>query len=142
MCCDSQGRITVNGHPLDEKSYLYTDPSGTQAKPSDSPFDVTVPKGRLWVMGDHRNASADSRAHITDGEHGTIPVGNVIGKAFLVVWPPSDWKTLSVPKTFHQTGLAAAAVNPLTLGFVGAVPITLVRRSVRRRRSRRRGVVS
>ena len=142
VCCDPQGRITVNGHPLDEKSYLYTDPSGTQAKPSDSPFDVTVPKGRLWVMGDHRNASADSRAHITDGEHGTIPVGNVIGKAFLVVWPPSDWKTLSVPKTFHQTGLAAAAVNPLTLGFVGAVPITLVRRSVRRRRSRRRGVVS
>jgi signal peptidase I len=142
VCCDAQGRITVNGHPLDEKSYLYTDPSGTQAKPSDQNFDITVPKGRLWVMGDHRNASADSRAHITDGDHGTIPVGNVIGKAFLVVWPPSDWKTLSVPKTFHQTGLAAAAVNPLTLGFVGAVPITLVRRSLRRRRTRRRGVLS
>ena len=137
VCCDAQGRITVNGRPLDEKSYLYTDPSGTQAKPSETNFDVTVPKGRLWVMGDHRNASADSRSHIDDGEHGTIPVGNVIGKAFLVVWPPSDWKTLSVPGTFHQTGLAAAAVNPLTLGFVGAVPITLVRRSLRRRRSRR-----
>ena len=135
VCCDPQGRITVNGHAIDEP-YLYPG-----AKPSDTNFDVTVPKGRLWVMGDHRNASADSRAHIDDGEHGTIPVGNVIGKAFLVVWPPSDWKTLPVPSTFHQSGLAGAAVNPLTLGFVGAVPITLVRRSLRRRHSRRRDAV-
>src|SRR5436190_19077402 len=76
VCCDPQGRITVNGHPLDERSYLYPG-----AKPSDSNFDVTVPKGRLWVMGDHRNASADSRSHISDGDNGTIPTGNVIGRA-------------------------------------------------------------
>jgi len=132
VCCDALGRITVNGHPLDEP-YVYPG-----AKPSDSAFDVTVPAGRLWVMGDHRNDSADSRFHLNDGEHGTIPVGNVIGKAFLVVWPPSDWKTLSVPKTFDQPGLTAASVSPLALGFGGAIPITLVRRAVRRRRARPR----
>jgi len=134
VCCDPQGRITVNGRPLTEQSYLFPG-----AKPSETNFDVTVPKGRLWVMGDHRNSSADSRSHISDGNDGTIPTGNVIGRAFIRVWPPSDWGTLGVPSTFHQKGLAAAIGNPLTLGFVGAVPITLVRRRVRRRRSSRRG---
>jgi signal peptidase I len=131
VCCDPKGRITVNGHPLDEP-YLYPG-----AKPSNTPFDVTVPSGRLWVMGDHRDESADSRAHIQDGEDGTIPVGNVIGRAFVRVWPPGDWGTLGVPDTFHQTGLAAALGNPLALGFVGAVPLTLARRRLRSRSSRR-----
>jgi signal peptidase I len=129
VCCDAHGRVTVNGHPLVEP-YLYPG-----AKPSDTNFNVTVPKGRLWVMGDHRNMSADSRAHISDGDNGTIPTGNVIGRAFIRVWPPSDWGTLGVPGTFHQTGLAAALVNPVSMGIVGAVPITLVRRRLRRRRS-------
>ena len=131
VCCDAKGRITVNGHPLTEP-YLYPG-----AKPSETNFDVTVPKGRLWVMGDHRNMSADSRAHISDGEDGTIPTGNVIGRAFIRVWPPSDWGTLGVPSTFHQTGLAAALGSPLAMGFVGAVPLTVVRRRLRRRRVRR-----
>jgi signal peptidase I len=128
VCCDPQGRISVNGHPLTEP-YLYPG-----AKPSETNFDVVVPKGRLWVMGDHRNMSADSRAHISDGEDGTIPTGNVIGRAFIRVWPPSDWGTLGVPGTFHQKGLAAAMINPLSMGFVGAVPLTLARRRLRRRR--------
>jgi signal peptidase I len=132
VCCDPQGHVTVNGHALTEP-YLYPG-----AKPSETPFDVTVPKGRLWVMGDHRNMSADSRAHISDGEDGTIPTGNVIGRAFIRVWPPSDWGTLGVPSTFHQKGLAAALVNPLSMGFVGAVPLTLARRRLRGRRGRRR----
>jgi signal peptidase I len=60
-------------------------------------------------MGDHRNDSADSRAHLIDGiDAATIPVGNVIGRAFVVVWPPPDWKILPVPKTFDQPGLSAA----------------------------------
>jgi len=130
-CCDPQGRVTVNGKPLNEP-YLYPG-----AHPSDTNFDVTVPKGRLWVMGDHRNESADSRAHLSDGEDGTIPVKNVIGRAFVKVWPPSHWGTLPVPSTFHQKGLAALAVSPLGLGFVGAVPLTLVRRRVARRLRRR-----
>jgi len=132
VCCDPQGRITVNGHPLTEP-YLYPG-----AKPSETPFDVTVPKGRLWVMGDHRNMSADSRAHISDGNDGTIPTGNVIGRAFIRVWPPSDWGTLGVPSTFHQTGLAAALGSPLGMGFIGAVPITALRRRRRRRRAGQR----
>ena len=130
VCCDGGGHITVNGVALTEK-YLYPG-----AKPSDTPFDVTVPKGRLWVMGDNRAGSADSRAHMQDHD-GTVPQSDVIGRAFVVVWPPSDWKTLPVPSTFHQHGLAASALDtgaPLALGFVAAVPITLVRRRLRRPR--------
>jgi signal peptidase I len=132
-CCDAKGHVTVNGHPLTEDSYLYPG-----AKPSETNFDVTVPKGRLWVMGDHRNMSADSRAHISDGQNGTIPTGNVIGRAFIRVWPPGDWGTLGVPGTFHQQGLAAALVNPLAMGFVGAVPLTFARSRWSRRRKARR----
>ena len=133
VCCDSQGRISVNGVPLSEP-YIYPG-----AKPSDTPFDVTVPKGRLWVMGDNRGGSADSRAHMQDHD-GTIPAKDVIGRAFVVVWPPGDWKTLPVPSTFHQKGLAASALGaasaaaPLALGFVGAFPVTVLRRRLRKRR--------
>jgi signal peptidase I len=98
VCCDSEGRITVNGHPLDEP-YLYPG-----AKPSEQPFDVTVPPHRLWVMGDHRNESADSRSHEAD-HSGTIATSDVIGRAFVKVWPPSRWGILGVPKTFGQPGL-------------------------------------
>ena len=132
VCCDSAGRITVNGVAITEK-YIYPG-----AKPSDTPFDVTVDKGRLWVMGDNRGGSADSRAHMQD-HNGTIPAKDVIGRAFVVVWPPSDWKTLPVPSTFHQKGLAASAMGaastgaPLALGFAGALPLTLLRRRRRRR---------
>jgi signal peptidase I len=132
VCCDSQGHITVNGHALIEP-YIFPG-----AKPSDQDFNVTVPKGRLWLMGDHRNESADSRSHLDDHD-GTIPVNDVIGRAFVKVWPPSHWGTLPVPKTFDQPGLAAAALSsPLTWGFVGAVPLTLTRRRLRARRDRRR----
>jgi signal peptidase I len=96
VCCDPQGRISVNGHPLDEP-YLYPG-----ASPSEQRFDVTVPAGRLWVMGDHRNESADSRAH-QDDHLGTIPTSNVIGRAFVKVWPPRHWGFLRVPETFGQT---------------------------------------
>jgi len=132
VCCDVQGHITVNGHPIQETKYLFPG-----ARPSEQNFDVTVPKGRLWVMGDHRNASADSRSRLSDGQSGTIPTGNVIGRAFVKVWPPGDWGTLGVPSTFHQDGLAAAATSPLALGFAGALPLTVLRRRVRRRRASR-----
>ena len=134
VCCDVDGRITVNGYALVEDSYLFP---GTK-RGSDQSFDVTVPKGRLWVMGDHRGASADSRQHLSDGQSGTIPTGNVIGRAFVKVWPPGDWGTLGVPETFGQDGLAAAMTSPLALGFAGALPITLARRRLRHRMGRRR----
>jgi signal peptidase I len=133
VCCDTRGRITVNGRPLTEP-YLYPG-----AKPSEQDFDITVPKGRLWVMGDHRDESADSRSHLSDGQNGTIPTGNVIGRAFVRVWPPSHWGVLSVPTTFHQKFTAAAAeATPLALGFAGALPVALLRRRRRARRSRNR----
>ncbi|WP_225993959.1 signal peptidase I [Actinomadura rudentiformis] len=125
-CCDAQSRITVNGVPLDEKSYLYTDPeTGEQNKPSDIPFDATVGKGQLWVMGDHRELSHDSRNHRGDPGGGTIPVSRVIGRAFVIVWPLDRIDTLPIPKTFDK---AAAAAFPVALGLIGAVPITLIRR--------------
>jgi len=135
-CTDD--KLYVNNVRLVEP-YIY--PGASECK--DSGFEgqsVTVPKGRLWVMGDNRGGSSDSRAHIGDGNQGTIPASDVIGRAFVVVWPPSDWKTLGVPKTFHQKGLAAAmaATDPLVVGFVGAVPLTLVRRRVAYRRRVRR----
>ncbi|MDX6354830.1 MAG: signal peptidase, partial [Streptomyces sp.] len=74
-CCDEQGRITVNGRALDE-TYLYPGDA-----PSQVPFDIVVPNGRLWVMGDHRDDSRDSRDHLGDPGGGTVPVDKVIGRA-------------------------------------------------------------
>jgi signal peptidase I len=138
-CCDKQGHVTVNGHPLMETQYIYTDPqTGEQNRPSDSKFKVTVPAGHLWVMGDHREVSYDSRGHIGDPGGGTIPESRVIGRAFVVVWPLSRIKTLSIPATFNTPGLALPNATlpetPLALGLVGAIPVTLVRRRVRNRR--------
>ncbi|MEC5198280.1 signal peptidase I [Arthrobacter sp. PL16] len=81
ICCDAQGRITVNGEPLTEP-YLYPG-----ANPSDVPFDVVVPDGRIWVMGDHRNASADSRANRDKPGEGFVSVDDIEGKAAVIAWP-------------------------------------------------------
>jgi signal peptidase I len=129
-CCDAQGRVTVNGVALNEADYLYPGNS-----PSEQPFDITVPAGRLWVMGDHRGMSSDSRAHLDDPGGGTIPEDKVIGRAFVVIWPVSHWSWLSNPSTFDQAGLSSASAplaSPLALGFVGAVPLVAVRRRRRR----------
>ena len=80
-CCDPQGRVMVDGEPLDEP-YIYQDsPLGTGGTTGREFGKVTVPEGRLWVMGDHRSASADSKAHMDDKYSGTIAVDDVIGKA-------------------------------------------------------------
>ena len=93
-CCDRQGRILVNGHPIDEP-YLHP---GDQ--PSRVPFDIEVPEGRLWVMGDHRDDSRDSRDHHGDPGGGTVPVGKVIGRADWIGWPVGHWTRLRRPAEF------------------------------------------
>jgi signal peptidase I len=93
-CCTADGRITVNDVPLAER-YLF--PGN---KPSETEFDITVPPGRIWVMGDHREASADSRAHDagTGGRSGSVPIGLVTGKAFALVWPFTHAEWLGRPE--------------------------------------------
>jgi signal peptidase I len=80
-CCDGQGRITVDGAALTER-YLVAGQA-----PSAQEFDVRVPAGRLWVMGDSRSDSADSRAHLGDPGGGAVPTGNVVGRVVAVWWP-------------------------------------------------------
>jgi signal peptidase I len=102
VCCDAQHRLMVNGHALDEP-YIYRDGTGRQDAASEESFEVTVPKDRLWVMGDHRSHSGDSRERYlktNDATESTIATGSVVGRAFVVFWPLSHWKWLSVPSTF------------------------------------------
>ncbi|GAA4218231.1 signal peptidase I [Streptosporangium album] len=96
-CCDAQKRITVNGVPLDEKAYLHPDDF-----PSADKFEKVVPQGRLWVMGDHRSASNDSRNHEEMEGDGTISEDDVIGRAFAIYWPLSRVAVLSTPDIFAR----------------------------------------
>ncbi|WP_043266315.1 signal peptidase I [Streptomyces sp. CT34] len=100
-CCDKRGRIEVNGEPVSE-SYLYPGDA-----PSAVPFDTVVPAGKLWVMGDHRARSSDSRDHLGEAGGGTVPVDKVIGRADLITWPVGRWRTIGTPRSFD--GIPAPA---------------------------------
>ncbi|MFI9275341.1 signal peptidase I [Kitasatospora sp. NPDC052896] len=139
-CCDSQGRVTVNGKPLDEPYLAPGNP------PSRIPFQVTVPAGRIWVMGDHRDLSADSRYHMSDPGQGTVPLSDVVGRAFLIGWPFDHFRWLSRPDT--AASLRAPPAGPaespaprpdplepsLVMGMLGVSPA-----AVRRLRGAARG---
>ncbi|MBG6102796.1 signal peptidase I [Micromonospora sp. NPDC007208] len=102
VCCDPEERLMINGKSLDEPYIFSMD--GIRDKPADQEFDITVPEGRLWVMGDHRSASGDSLEHwqqsgqnITEA---TIPEDDVVGRAFTVFWPVNRATWLTVPDGF------------------------------------------
>jgi signal peptidase I len=125
VCCDSKHRLTVNGVALDERSYLYSEPDAGQVRPSDIEFEVVVPKDRLFVMGDHRDLSADSRCHLSDlsstqktGGVAFVPEDLVVGPAFAIAAPFSRAMRLHRPATFDavpdpkQPAPAEAVIKP------------------------------
>lgn len=96
VCCDKQQRIVLNGVPLDE-SYV--------VQPTNQvTFDVTVPADSVFVMGDNRGNSRDSRFHL-DVNSGGVPVENIVGRAFVVVWPLKRFTTLPIPDIFGNPAL-------------------------------------
>ncbi|MEU1083601.1 signal peptidase I [Streptomyces sp. NPDC005908] len=101
VCCDGEGRIRVNGRSVDESSFLF---------PGDSPstvrFDVVVPEGRLFVLGDHRGNSSDSRDHLGSPGGGMIPVAEVVGRADAVVWPFGHAGRLERPDAYARVPAA------------------------------------
>ena len=99
-CCDASGKVSVNGQPLDEP-YIYPG-----AAPSDFAFDVTVPEGKVFVMGDHRNASADSRFHIETGTQ-FVSEDDIVGTAFVIAWPLDRFQFLHNPEETFQDVPAA-----------------------------------
>lgn len=120
-CCDDQGRVTVNGVGIDEP-YINANssldiPPTVHVCGSRRFAEVLVPADHLFVMGDNRAVSQDSRCQ------GTVPIENVIGRAFLIVWPGSRWDTLSVPDTFGAVPepVAAGRLDPEPADPVAAV---------------------
>ena len=133
VCCNAAGQVTVNGVPLSESSYVFPGDA-----PSDLRFNITVPPGRLWVMGDNRGDSDDSRYRTTSPGQGTIPESAVVGRAFLIIWPLSRISDLPIPNTFTKVGLnaaaAVAAAPPATVAGGSAVAGALALTWRRRRR--------
>ena len=115
VACCTDGKMTVNGLQLSESSYLY--PGNA---PSAFAFATTVPAGYVWVMGDHRGDSEDSRYHTGELGGGAVPEDEVVGRAFLVIWPPSQFRDLPIPTTFSQAALHAGAAGAAVLQVGGA----------------------
>ncbi|WP_308259522.1 signal peptidase I [Pseudonocardia sp. H11422] len=137
-CCDSRNRVMVDGEPLDEP-YIYYLPEAGPAR--QIPFGpIQVPPGELWMMGDSRNNSADSRVP----GHGPVPVENVIGEARLIVLPFDrfSWIEATDPHTtpvgMPATDDPGSSPAPLALGLIGTLPIAIGRR----RRARREDEVA
>ncbi|MFF5422798.1 MULTISPECIES: signal peptidase I [unclassified Streptomyces] len=126
VSCKEGGKVVLNGKELDETAYLF--PGSVPCQDSFGP--VKVPEGRIWVMGDNRQNSLDSRFHQELPGAGTVAEDLVVGRAVVVAWPLTRWATLPVPDLFDQPGLnqAALTVAPGAAGLAGALPLVLWRR--------------
>jgi signal peptidase I len=85
VCCNDFGQLTINGVAIDESAYLKL-PAGITAA-SNEPFNVVVPAKSLWVLGDNRTRSQDSRSHQAGPSGGFVPIANVVGRSFVTIWP-------------------------------------------------------
>ncbi|MHC3471842.1 signal peptidase I [Streptomyces sp. 7R007] len=134
VSCKNSGPLTVNGKALNEP-YVYPGNTPCSVDDQGGQFTVKVPKGYIWVMGDHRQNSRDSRYNQSDKHNGMVPVKDVVGRAIVIAWPINRWDTLPIPDTFDQTGLgdqssasAALTTAPDAVALAGVVPAALWRR--------------
>ncbi|MFF7973574.1 signal peptidase I [Streptomyces sp. NPDC007905] len=131
--CKDTGPLTVNGKALNEP-FVY--PGNTPCSQDDQggTFKVKVPKGFIWVMGDHRQDSRDSRYNQSDKNHGMVPVDKVVGRAIVKAWPINRWGTLPVPDTFDQgldhksSAAASLSVAPEGVAVAAVLPVVVWRR--------------
>ncbi|MFK0210805.1 signal peptidase I [Streptomyces sp. NPDC090298] len=122
-CCGTDGRISVNGVPLDEP---YLHPGNP---PSKIPFEVKVPEGRIFVLGDHRSDSADSRYHLDEEGHGTVSEEQVVGRAVVIAWPFGHWRGLEerdafagVPDARASSGTASGLSHSVSQRNLNGLP--------------------
>lgn len=132
--CKNSGPLKVNGKALNEP-YVYPGNTPCSVDDQGGQFTVKVPKGFIWVMGDHRQNSRDSRYNQSDRNHGMVPVDKVVGRAIVKAWPINRWGTLPVPDTFDQPGLdqqssaaASLTVAPQGVAVAAVLPVALWRR--------------
>ncbi|MDQ3485215.1 MAG: signal peptidase I [Actinomycetota bacterium] len=131
----SDGLVSVNGEPLDEGDYVTLPKQACQGSWKAPP----VPDDHIWVMGDNRNQSVDSRAHMGDPGGGFIPVSDVVGKVFVVIWPVKDWSFIGSPDVFDDPRLdrAAGLVISTAPGGLALVAAPALRRRRKKRISHR-----
>ncbi|MFJ9903958.1 signal peptidase I [Streptomyces sp. NPDC101152] len=135
VSCKGSGPLKVNGKALNDASIVYPGNTPCSVDDQGGQFTVKVPKGYIWVMGDHRQNSRDSRYNQSDKHNGMVPVDKVVGRAIVIAWPINRWSTLPVPDTFDQPGIgdhssasAALTAAPNALALAGALPVVLWRR--------------
>jgi signal peptidase I len=135
QCCDDKWRVLVDGSPLDEP-YVYWQNGAPDARQRFDP--VVVPEGTLWVMGDNRSNSCDSRCQGGGGLRGVVPLDKVIGKVRFIVLPPDRWRGVGDHNPQATTATAMSAPGwqqgmPLGAGLVAAWPTLWLGRRMRRR---------